>query len=541
MSVDRALTQRHGLEQMRVFYIEFTGEPWGSLVRLLAERHGWSPSYWTYGDKLASGLPAQFPDCVFHRSMDAIRGLAPSAGGPVLPPDAEILDSLAETECFALNMMTRMDADGRSFTYAERRRHYLALVGYWNGVLERLDPDLVIFPMSPHVVYDFVLYGLCKHRGIPTAMFDRCVLPGRVIPLQRFEQGSPELRRRYARALEESCPRLSDEASAHLRSFSTAEKAVAPNFERKMKRLGLDANRRGMSRSAGLKLAWHELKRFGYLVAKGGKAPEGYLKLAGRPVGVEPSLASWQTARIKAIVRKHRLRKTYDALANEADLSIPYLLYALHYQPERATMPLSGSLSDQSAVVALLSSTLPRDWKLYVKEHPWQLQSLSRGEMERDVSFYESIASHPNVQLVPMQADTSELVRGARAVVTATGSTGWEALCRGVPAILFGQAWYADCQGAFRVRSRDDLLVAIERIAAGYCVPEKHVRAFLSAVEAVAARALLEPFVEVGDEEMLQTSATEMAAKLVELCPQGAPSKREEPSQLQSAVLSSQP
>lgn len=538
---DLALTHGCRLEQMRVFCIEFTEEPWASLVRLLAERHGWSPSYWTYGGKLASGLAAQFPDCIFHRSMDAVRGLAPPAGGPVLPPDAEILDGLAETECLALNMMTRMDADARSFTYAERRRHYLALVGYWNGVLERLDPDLVMFPMSPHVVYDLVLYGLCKHRGVPTAMFDRCVLPGRVIPVQRFEQGSPELRRRYARALEESSPRLSDEASTHLRSFATAKSAVAPNFERKMKRLGLDANRRGISRSAGLRLAWHELKRFAYLLAKGGKPPETYLKLARRPVGAEASLASWQMARIKAIVRKRRLRKTYDALAREADLSLPYVLYALHYQPERATMPLSGSLSDQSTVVALLSSALPRDWKLYVKEHPWQLQSLSRGEMERDVSFYESIASHPNVQLVPMQADTSDLVRGARAVVTATGSTGWEALCRGVPAILFGQAWYADCRGAFRIRSRDDLLAAIERIGAGYRVPEKHVRAFLSAVEAVAARALLEPSVEVGDEEMLQASASEMAAKLVELCPEGAPSSREELSTSQSPVLSSEP
>jgi hypothetical protein len=85
---------------------------------------------------------------------------------------------------------------------------------------------------------------------------------------------------------------------------------------------------------------------------------------------------------------------------------------------------------DQTLIVDMLAKTLPKDWKLYVKEHPWQLQPFGWGEMQRTQEFYDTIAGYPNVVLVSRDVETSELVSGSKAVATVTGSVGWDALCR---------------------------------------------------------------------------------------------------------------
>ena len=82
-----------------------------------------------------------------------------------------------------------------------------------------------------------------------------------------------------------------------------------------------------------------------------------------------------------------------------------------------------------------------------------------------------------------MEQPTDEFVRNARAVATITGFIGWEALLRGVPALVFGAAWYRACRGIYRIKTRQDVDAALASIAAGQRHKVEEVVAYAGALE----------------------------------------------------------
>ena len=228
-------------------------------------------------------------------------------------------------------------------------------------------------------------------------------------------------------------------------------------------------------------------------------APPNYLKIRGHSFrDAQVRLPRWTWHRVKGQLHKAGLRKIYRKLVTQPDTSRPYVFLALHVQPERATIPLGGAFSDQLLIVDLLSKALPTGWRLLVKEHPWQLQPYSRGEMARDPGFYRRIASYDNVALVPMAYPTSALIDDAKAVATITGSVGWQAICRGTPALVFGAAWYRDCEGSHVIEDLRKAKAILGKVSSGsLSIDQTRVRAFLGAVEQVACPGYLEPDIEV--------------------------------------------
>jgi hypothetical protein len=166
----------------------------------------------------------------------------------------------------------------------------------------------------------------------------------------------------------------------------------------------------------------------------------------------------------------------------------------------------------------MLARALPSDWKLIVKEHPWQLVPFSRGELGRSAGFYRRLNSYPNVMLAPAEADTEKLLLGARAVATATGSIGWQAIARGIPAIVFGTPWYVDAPGVFKIddfTSCQDALAAVER---GGAVPAGAAELMLVALESVTVPGFLEPGVEDVAHVSEADAISSMAGALARSC-----------------------
>jgi hypothetical protein len=220
-------------------------------------------------------------------------------------------------------------------------------------------------------------------------------------------------------------------------------------------------------------------------------------------------------SRLRGVFFKRRLMRWHDALVSQPTAGDAYVLLALHYQPERATVPIGGAFGDQTLIVDMLANALPEGWKLYVKEHPWQLQPFGRGEVQRSQAFYEAVTRHRNVVLLPRNAPTGTLVRGAQAVATVTGSVGWDALCAEVPVLLFGAAWYRDCPGAHFVTSRASLVEAINQICSGVQPALHDIAAFCAALSRVCVPGVLEPELERAEQLSLDDAARLMAAALI--------------------------
>ena len=526
---------------MRLICAEFSDPHWIDVIERVAASTNAVPVYWTGVGALEADVKQRFPGVVFHVTSDAVRGIpAPGfADRRLAPLDAGVLGQLAAHEPICLKMMERLDGDRRSFSYEERVRHYYRLVQYWLTVIQQLHPDAVLMPTAPHLVFDYVLYALCRALDVPLVVFERTSIPGRLLVLDRIEGGGPALRNAYQSQLAhgEGDVTLPADIESHLQRLrgSHAE-GVAPNLKLSQEPSKAMEKAGGPQAGAGalpaLRAMRSEAMALGYHLYKQGlEAPHSYLKLRHRPPErSRPGLFRLTVMRWLGMLEKARLRRLYGRIQTMPDLRRPYVFVALHYQPERDTVPIGGYFADQALLVELVARCLPPGWHVYVKEHGWQLQPYSRGQLARDRQFYEDIAALPNVSFVPTEVPSFDLIDGARAVATVAGSVGWEAVNRGKPALVFGEAWYKDCAGVHHVRTREDCQAALEQVNAGQPVSATDVRRFVAALEEVAVRAVLEPTREhrggLSPEQIDENLAAAITARLMRIIPDEAPVER---------------
>jgi hypothetical protein len=127
-----------------------------------------------------------------------------------------------------------------------------------------------------------------------------------------------------------------------------------------------------------------------------------------------------------------------------------YVYFPLHQQPEATTSVLGAYSVDQCAVVKNVAKSLPVGVMLYVKEHP-----VSVGR--RPLSYYRTLRKVPCVRLISPAVNSHVLTLGAAAVLTISGTAGWEAMLYEKPVITLGRAFYNMSGLAHEVHSLWDL------------------------------------------------------------------------------------
>lgn len=130
------------------------------------------------------------------------------------------------------------------------------------------------------------------------------------------------------------------------------------------------------------------------------------------------------------------------------DLSKKFVYFPLHNQPEMSTSALGNGYRDQVLAIEQLSSILPDDWHIFVKENPRQ-HSFARGPL-----FFHRLNRLPNVEIMPSDTSTHALIDSCQLVSSITSTAGWEAALKGKNAIMFGNPWFGSLPGIHRF-SRD--------------------------------------------------------------------------------------
>lgn len=172
--------------------------------------------------------------------------------------------------------------------------------------------------------------------------------------------------------------------------------------------------------------------------------------------------------RRKALARKHKrplagylqvyhehreFAKMHRKLAlDQASYAERYVYFPLHMQPEATTSALGEPYFDQLLAIEQLAGILPREWKIYVKEHPCQGEVYRDSHQHRSTHFYERLMRLPQVVYLSANVSTYDLMRHSQFVSTISGSAGWEAVKGGKPVLTFGKAWYATLPGVFGFR-----------------------------------------------------------------------------------------
>ncbi len=385
------------------------------------------------------------------------------------PLDAELIERMRPCEGVFMDMVARLEWKYR-VPYTRRKEWYLKHLRFWSDYIARNGINLYLSAWLPHEIPDIVVYHLCKLRGIPVVYFYSSTERDTAFLEHEMTEASLPLRDRYEELLREYAG-VTDPRRVPLSRFGdrydvlTTPKGERPALE-----------------SVKLPGYWRRIRA---LLASKPWIVAGYALGYLRPDGVRRiwnNLQRWRAEREAAAF--------YDAHAVEPDYGKSYVYLALHFQPEASTVPLAGAFAHQPLMAAMLNAALPDDVLIYVKEHPKRSSWVTRSP-----EYYREFLSHRKVRLVSRKADSFALREHCKAVATATGSVGFEALFRGKPVFLFGHRFYQYARGVYRTGTNAELRAAVEDVFAGGKTPSLvEARLYLKAMEETSVHGQLNPW-----------------------------------------------
>lgn len=452
---------------------------WVDLILQLHLRYGWTPVMWV-GNRTSATAEMQesFPDSLVYTHEDALCAHPPGTDDLVLTEtlSEERLRYLSKYEAIFYEMMNRWCVAPDQITYEDRRQYFLNICKIWYNILLNLEVDLVICPTSPHRLYDYAAYVVARHLGVKFLFIDDIFdlwigedgqrnyvsfvadnLDDRTIRLhQEFEKQPKAIPSDGGRRHLELARREYNEAMpSYYLSKVTAESQPVPLWRRMYDVLPL------------------EVKGQAHLVrnAINGQMPKiGKLHFpledqadGGRPVLGRYSQALKRHSKTVRVVQK--AEKWYQQSVEVPDYSKPYVYLAPHFQPERTTTPDAGLYQHTELIVETLAAALPAGWRIYYKEHPSNFRKPIRLDNVRNIAYYETLRDlAPQIGFVDIATNPFLLIDNANAVATAKGTSGWQAITRGKPALVFGDPWYAHCPGTFRITSIEELRAVFRRL-----------------------------------------------------------------------------
>lgn len=180
---------------------------------------------------------------------------------------------------------------------------------------------------------------------------------------------------------------------------------------------------------------------------------------------------------LKNMIYSKKLQMFYNSISVELDKSKKYIFYAMHFEPEASIMS-RARFSNQLSIIKQISQSLPKDWTLYVKEHPDQFKLHENGwwyflisiHKFRTFDFYKELLKLNNVRLLKEKVKSQDIIKSAKAISTINGSIASEALMYTKPLILFGHQStpFGLCKEVFKITSTKECEEAMRHIEKGF-------------------------------------------------------------------------
>ena len=127
-----------------------------------------------------------------------------------------------------------------------------------------------------------------------------------------------------------------------------------------------------------------------------------------------------------------------------------YIYLPLSLIPEASLLIRGLKYYDTLSFIKSISAEIPFGFKLVVREHP----SMAG---RNDISFYREVSKIFNVHLISYKVNPHKVLKKSDAIITVTGSTGFEAASIGKKVILFGHPIYSMINTIYKVDDISDL------------------------------------------------------------------------------------
>lgn len=436
-------------KETKALYLCAIADPWVYVATELHAKYAIKPVYfvhWSYESKAFQ--TSDLDGCYFQTLEDAWKGEGFPVKSKARALDEPTIKKISDYELIALKMMDRLDPTGFSFPFTTRMYFLHELIGIWLDIVDSRGVNLVISPSIPHRVFDYALYIVCKLKRIPFLMFQSLPFGSRSILIDDIDSMPPLPE---APNVSPSSPAIRSRVELTLGDYTQA----IPTY------MVQQAEKNSHS---SVKLIWHLLKNFRSLRSKLKKAPSTYW--VDKCAIPQRTRINWPRFFYLKAFRRWRVRnfsRKYEEMVS-SETPAHYVLFALHYQPEETSCPTGGLYFDQITILRLLDEILPDGIEILVKEHKSQFYPQTESASGRDHGFYEMMCRlSDRVQFSPVDKDPFVLMDNAAATITISGTIGWESALRGTPVFIFGRAWYEEMPRVFKIKSKADLMQALEK------------------------------------------------------------------------------
>jgi hypothetical protein len=365
--------------------------------------------------------------------------------------DSKLLLAFAHCESITLKMMERYDFYCNLFSYNARIDLYHKQLQYWYNYIVKNEIKYVIFSVTPHVIFDYVIYCVCKYLGVGTILLYRTtIVVNKNVSIYAYEDIDlqiPALEKRYAfHLINPGAASLSERVSSY---YSLRDSTPGNTFT--------GVSTKSLTKYFSLSSYINSIKfRIRYF-----NEWRQYMS----PSDIVSRIAA----------RLIRSKKYIFNSSAAPSLNCKYVYVALHYQPECSTSPMGGYFVHQDLMLDLLMAGIPSDWSIYIKGH---LREGLSPTLARRIGFDK------RTTLVDERFPSIELIKNAQAVATVTGTAGFEAFINKVPVLMFGSYFYQHAPGVFRIRTHADLASAVRSITSEKCIlSDEQIHAFLKALD----------------------------------------------------------
>lgn len=460
----------------KIFFLEWSSVYQAELADELLKKNI-IITYWahffdmTASNPIGDEMRAKFPRTHFHHVHDLLNFKIPPdlMGIPLVPLPPELTLALTKSEAQALAMIDRLSR--KKMSLDEKKKYFIKMAQFCHGLLEFFTPQALVFATIPHTFYDFIFYEVAKFKGIKNILFERTAIRDQLMCFLDFKLKAIPLRE------DQSFEQLPAKFHAYYQAMKGEEQTDENNYFHRMNR-----THKKKSQDYGILNDLREL----FIIFKKIWHKGFFTRTRGTPFALDGQMYIGKIAffRILALIKNYRLRAFYQKKARHFTAqqleALPYFFVALHFQPERSTLPMGGDFHDQLSMIDVLAQSLPKSIKILIKEHPRQWGPRVLNVRGRSINFYQRLLQYPQVQFCHLNTPSNTLIQHALAVVTITGTTALEAFFKDRPALVFGHPWYQHCPWIYQVQDLNDCRQAIFHILQGkQQVSEKEKQSFL--------------------------------------------------------------
>lgn len=435
------------------------------IINSISKSCGIKPKLWVAKDRFSSNVKHHFPNAVFYSTEQSERKLKPYefVGENWPGMDPQLLALYKEHEATLWPLFLRRKLPKSSLSSLDGKREYYRQLTFYSKIIDSCEIDIAIFSHMPHHFYTYVFYLFCKLTKVPTVVGLRSKLfQNSEIFVSSFEEGAKVIEEKKDEILERS---------------GNEPIVIKPENEAIIKLLKADYDK-----------AMPEYTKARFALSSNGKqlvSRENIFQQLLKPLFTPTFLRSPAAmfTQYHMIMSRYILMRYYEKHASGLSKSKPYIVVLLHRQPEASSSPSGGEFITQHLIVEMLSKAIPDDWVIYVKEHPSQLYWQHFNSIFRSKNYYDELLRIEKVRFLTVKEQIFSSIEDAKFVATITGTTGWEAVVRGIPVLIFGSAWYRYCEGVYHISNMIECRAAVEKIIDGKKINSKGVQAFVKAWE----------------------------------------------------------